>query len=144
MNPRSILLRKSPRRRLTAQEKAALQSCIPQRDLEKAKVHDGRVPWYLPARFAAITRGNRIYLRPGACRTGTVDGLALLAHELAHVGQYRQGATWISFLLSYARHGYWNSPLEVQARQAEARFRESLRHVPDSGDHKTSDGCRDT
>ena len=98
-------------------------SCIPQHDLETATVCDGRVPWYLPARFTAVTRGNRIYLRPGACRTDTVEGLALLAHELAHVGQYRRGATWLTFLLSYLRHGYRRSPLEIEARETAGRVR---------------------
>ena len=101
-------------------------SCIPKRDLETATVCDGRVPWYLPARFVAVTRGNRIYLRAGACRTDTVEGLALLAHELAHVGQYRRGATWLTFLLSYLRHGYRKSPLEIEAREAAARLRRAL------------------
>lgn len=99
---------------------------IAEQDLDSARLHDGRVPWYLPARFVAVTRGNRIYFRPGACRTDTIDGLALLAHELAHVGQYRRGATWLTFLLSYVRHGYRNSPLEIQARQAEERLRRDL------------------
>ncbi|HLT91734.1 MAG TPA: DUF4157 domain-containing protein [Woeseiaceae bacterium] len=110
-------------RPLTAGEKAALASCIPEPDLEAAVLRLDRVPWYLPRRFNAVTRGNRIYVRPGACRTDTPEGLALLAHELAHVGQYRRGATWLTFLLSYLRHGYWNSPLEVEARQAAERIR---------------------
>ena len=119
-------MRKSPHRRLTADEKTALCSCIPPRDLDAAILHDGHAPWYLPQRFAAVTRGNRIYLRPGACRSDTVDGLALLAHELAHVGQYRRGATWLTFLLSYLRHGYRNSPLEIEARRAAGRVRNAL------------------
>lgn len=113
-------------RELTGRERAALAHCIPQQDLDKARLREDRVPWYLPARFAAITRGNRIYLRPGACRTDTVDGLALLAHELAHVGQYRRGATWLSFVLSYLRHGYRDSPFEIEARRTEERARRDL------------------
>lgn len=84
------------------------------------------MPWYLPARFVAVTRGRRIYLRPGACRTDTVEGLALLAHELAHVGQYRRGATWLTFLLSYLRHGYRRSPLEIEARATAERVQRAL------------------
>jgi hypothetical protein len=117
---------KSPARALTEREKAALAACVPQEVLDDARLREGRVPWYLPARFVAITRGNRIYFRPGACRTDTIDGLALLAHELAHVSQYRRGATWLSFILSYVRHGYRNSPFEIQARQVEARVRRNL------------------
>ena len=100
--------------------------CIPRQDLDAATLCDGRVPWYLPARFAAVTRGNRIYLRRGTCRTDTVEGLVLLAHELAHVGQYRRGATWLTFLLSYLRHGYRESPLEIEARATAERLRRAL------------------
>lgn len=126
-------------RHLTEQEKSALSACVPPQDLEAATVCEGRVPWYLPARFAAVTRGNCIFLRPGACRTDTVEGLALLAHELAHVGQYRRGATWLTFLLSYLRHGYHQSPLEIEAREAAARLRRALTRtaaaaVPRRGD----------
>lgn len=110
-------------RELTGREKAMLAAYIPRDDLDRARVHEGRVPWYLPPRFVAITRGNRIYSRPGACAGDTADGLALLAHELVHVGQYRSGATWLTFLLSYVRHGYWNSPLEIEARETEGRIR---------------------
>lgn len=113
-------------RGLTGHERAALAPRIPEQDLDAARLHEGHVPWYLPARFVAITRGNRIYFRPGACRTDTADGLALLAHELVHVGQYRRGATWLDFLLSYVRHGYRNSPLEIQARRTQERFRRDL------------------
>lgn len=116
-----------PGRALTEREKAALAACIPRQDLDNARLREDRVPLYLPARFVAVTRGNRIYLRPGMCRPGTADGLALLAHELAHVGQYRRGATWLTFLLSYLRHGYRNSPLEIEARQAERRVRCALK-----------------
>lgn len=111
---------------MSEREKAALCPCIPRQDLEAAKLCDGRVPWYLPARFVAVTRGKCIYLRPGACRTDTVEGLALLAHELAHVGQYRRGATWLTFLLSYLRHGYRRSPLEIEARETAERVQRAL------------------
>ncbi len=113
---RFLPARASPLRALSDRERAALARHIPARDLVRARLCDGHVPWYLPRRFAAITRGNRVYFRPGTCRTDTADGLALLAHELVHVGQYRQGATWLTFLLSYLRHGYWSSPLEKEAR----------------------------
>lgn len=103
-------------RALSDRERAALAIYIPEQDLARARLYDGRVPWYLPGRFTAITRGSRVYFRPGACRTDTAQGLALLAHELVHVGQYRLGATWLTFLLSYLRHGYWSSPLEKEAR----------------------------
>lgn len=32
-----------------------------------------------------------IYIRPGEYDETTIDGIALLGHELVHVGQYRTG-----------------------------------------------------
>lgn len=109
-------------RPLAAHEIAALSGYIPERDLHAARLCLGAVPWYLPRRFAAVTRGSRIYFRPGSCRPETPAGLALLGHELVHVGQYRRGATWLTFLLSYLRHGYRKSPLEIEARATAQRL----------------------
>jgi hypothetical protein len=113
-------------RPLTEREIAALRPYIPREDLDNARVYDGVVPAYLPKRYIAIARGNRIHFRPGAYDADSSGGLALLGHELVHVGQYRRGATWISFLLSYLRHGYRDCPLEVAARQVQARIRVDL------------------
>src|SRR5262245_12305800 len=91
----------------------ALSKHIPEVDLLAARIHEG-VPWYLPGRYIGITRGSNIYFRPGVFEPDTTEGLALLGHELVHVGQYRCGATWLSFLWSY-RTGYSNSHYEKAA-----------------------------
>lgn len=113
-------------RPLTDRERQALRPYIAQADLESARIHDGVVPRYLPRRYIGIARGHHVYFRPGTYTPDTVKGLALLGHELVHVGQYRRGATWLSFLLSYARHGYRNSPLEVAARAVQERIARDL------------------
>jgi RHS repeat-associated protein len=95
-------------RALTACEKLLLSPYIPKIDLNNADIHDGEVPWYLPSDMDGITRGNDIYFRPGAYEQGTVAGTALLAHELVHVGQYRNGMTWYKYLWS-TRQGYARS-----------------------------------
>jgi RHS repeat-associated protein len=92
-------------RALTDCEKSLLTPYIPQVDLDNADLHDGEVPRYLPSDMAGITRGNDIYFRPGVYEGGTVAGTALLAHELVHVGQYRNGMTWYKYLWS-TRKGY--------------------------------------
>jgi Domain of unknown function (DUF4157) len=99
---------------------------IPIEDLSSARLYDGVVPWYLGSAYRGIARGNRIYFRPGVYTPTTAAGMALLGHELVHVGQYRQGATWLTFLASYARHGYANCPLEIAARRVETRIRDEL------------------
>ena len=45
---------------------------------------------------------------------GIAAGLAMLGHELVHVGQYRLGMSWVSYFWR-ARRGYANSPDEVPA-----------------------------
>ena len=42
--------------------------------------------------------------------------LSVLGHELAHVSQYRMGMTPPQILEALTRHGYVDSPIEVQAR----------------------------
>jgi hypothetical protein len=101
-------------RSLTNYEKKMLDPYIPQEDLNNADLHDGDVPWYLGNEFAGITRGNNIYFRSGVYDPCTSAGLALLGHELIHVGQYRNGMNWLTYLWS-TRKGYYNSKYEIPA-----------------------------
>lgn len=107
-------------RPLTDCEKQKLAPYIPKIDLDKANLHDDGVPWYLGKGYNGITRGNNIYFRPGAYDPSTVGGLALLGHELVHVGQYRNGLTWLKYLKA-SRHGYDKNKYEppADAKQAE-------------------------
>jgi hypothetical protein len=67
--------------------------------------------WSIDA--AAITRDADVYFEePLTFRTAAE--LATLAHELVHVGQYREGMTWASYLWA-ARNGYAESEYEVPA-----------------------------
>ncbi len=50
------------------------------------------------------------------------DADDLIAHELCHVWQMQHRP--LSMPLSYVRHGYWNNPYEIEAREA-ARARPS-------------------
>jgi hypothetical protein len=94
---------------------------IPAVDLDNAVVHDGSVPFYLAARFQAIARGRHIYLRTNVYDDSRPEGLALLGHELVHVGQYRRGMNWLSYLWS-ARRGYSNSRYEREACAVQRRI----------------------
>lgn len=113
-------------RALTDCEKGVLGPYIPKVDLDNADLHDGQVPGYLPDNMDGITRGNDIYLRPGVYDAGTPAGMALLGHELVHVGQYRNGATAASFLWSY-RGGYSeNTKYEKPAYELGAKIQNDL------------------
>lgn len=106
-------------RALTNCEKGALSPYIPEADLNNADIHeDGKMPWFAPDSALAITLENNIYFRTGAYDSSTAGGIALLGHELVHVGQYRIGATRKSFLWSY-RGGYENSKYEKAAFKME-------------------------
>jgi hypothetical protein len=106
-----------------------LKPYIPQTDLDNADLHDGQVPWYLGKDFAGITRGNDIYFRPGVYDGSTASGIGILGHELVHVGQYRNGMTALSYLLS-TLHGYMNSPYEKAAYALENTIVNDLTNNP--------------
>lgn len=110
-------------RRLNDQEIGALIPYIPIADLECVTLHIGRVPWYLPKRFAAIALYNDVYLRSGVYDPHTPADIALLGHELTHVGQYRNGMTAIRYVCSTIR-GYNNSRYEKAAFAVQAQILE--------------------
>jgi len=113
-------------RPLTDCEKQKLAPYIPKVDLDKADLHDGKVPWYLGKGYDGITRGNNIYFRSGVYDPSTVEGLALLGHELLHVGQYRNGLTWLKYLRA-SRHGYDKNPYEPPANDVENKIKNDLK-----------------
>jgi hypothetical protein len=89
---------------LTACEKEKLKPYIDSIDLNKADIHD-YMPWWVKSSAAGYTDGNDIYFQPGAYSPATVDGFALLGHELVHVGQYRGGMTALDYSLEWLSHG---------------------------------------
>jgi len=123
-------------RPLTKCEKAALAPYIPQIDLDNADLHDdGKVPrWFTDKSANAVTDHNHIYFRPGKYNPSVVDGdngadgLAGLAHELYHVGQYRRKEhTKLKYLIEAAKHGsYRNNKYEKPAYALEDLVRATL------------------
>jgi len=75
------------------------------------------VPWLIPSWARAQTWWNVVLVRRGVRLTP-----GLLAHELAHVLQWRSFGV-LGFVIRYARHltrhGYEHNPLEIVARLAE-------------------------
>jgi uncharacterized protein YqeY len=112
-------------RPLSTRERQALAPYIPAIDLESAVLHEGKVPFYLPRRYQAIARGTHVYFRAGAYNPSGPSGLALLGHELVHVGQYRGGMTRLSYLWS-VRTGYSKSSYERAAVAMQLRIFEDL------------------
>lgn len=112
-------------RPLTECEKRRLGPYVPKVDLENADLHDGEVPDWLNPDADAVTLGNDIYIRPDVYDPTTPAGLALLGHELIHVGQYRAGMTYLDYIWESLFNGwklgnkYENPAYEMQGNIAE-------------------------
>jgi hypothetical protein len=110
---------------LTDPEKELLSPFIPTVDLENARVCTNKVPRWLSKKYIAVTLENRIYMRPGVYESGSIRGLAVLGHELVHVGQYRTGMTRFKYLWA-CRRGYARNPYEPAAYALEKKILETL------------------
>ena len=101
-------------RPLTTDERKNYSEHFSKEVLDSAKIYDGKVPWYLKKKFRAITRGGKIFLREGAYKPGTAEGVELLGHEVVHVKQYLEGMSTLDYLW-HSRKGYYNNPYEIEA-----------------------------
>jgi hypothetical protein len=109
---------------------------VSRQDLEQLQVMTGRpwewLPWMLGA--GGVTLGRRVFLRRGRYRIDTARGLALLAHEAMHVGQYREMG-WGRFLWRYgrglvqARFDHDSHPMEASFVVVQRRVHRSLREA---------------
>ncbi len=119
-------------RPLTDREKAFLKPYIPQVVLDNAVLHIGKMPFYAPDWAAAITRGNNIYFNERSAIFSTPKEMALLAHELVHVGQYRDGMTWLEYISASAgallrgEDQYHDNRFEIEASKKEVKIQQSL------------------
>lgn len=101
-------------RPLTMQERAFFKPYFAQIVLEKARVIDGRVPFWLRGNMCAVVLGCRIYFRASVYQPNTKQGFVLLGHELTHVSQFLHGMTIFKYIWS-CRKGYRNSLYEIEA-----------------------------
>jgi len=103
-------------RPLTAAEKQIFKPYFAQNVIEKTRIIDGCVPFWLRKKMIAVVIQHRIYFRQGAYQSNTKAGVALLGHELMHVSQFLHGMSWLKYLWS-CRYGYHNSSYEIAAYQ---------------------------
>ncbi|MGH9841175.1 MAG: eCIS core domain-containing protein [Blastocatellia bacterium] len=111
-------------------------------DLDRVRVSEG-IPFYVRGNPVGYADRYRIYLEPGAYRVDTIEGIALLAHEVVHCRQYRRLGAWrfrYRYLLSYFKNrlrgmsrkeAYLNVPFEIEAREIEAQVYLALKRVQD-------------
>jgi len=81
----------------------------------------------------AYTNRNHIYFAPGRYNPDSLEGIAMIAHELSHCAQYKSYGTWRfralyvgCWLKEFWRHGsfdkaYSQNRFEVAARAMEER-----------------------
>ena len=122
---------------LPAETIRALQPFFPAFELTRVRLREG-IPRYVIGEPLGFALGKTIYLRKGVFQPDTTDGLALLAHEIAHCQQYER-LGMLGFLVRYAwayRRNRWrgmnhdaayrNIPFEIEARLIEDLALETL------------------
>ena len=109
-------------------------------DLSLIRVYEG-IPRYVIGNPAGYTNRHKIFFAPGAYRVDRIEGLVLIAHEIAHCLQYRQHGAWrfrALYLAAYFKsrrrgmthdEAYRNIPFEIEAREAEAMVYSALQRL---------------
>ena len=122
---------------LPQEARLLLAEFFPGFDLGEIRVSEG-IPWYVVGKPIGYADRYQIYLAPGAYCIDSIEGLALLAHEITHCRQYHQHGTWrfrARYLAAYfqnrwcgmsRRDAYLNIPFEVEAREIEAEVHGAL------------------
>jgi hypothetical protein len=112
--------------------KEVLAPYFPEIDMEDICVREG-IPWYVPMNAVAYANRNHIFFARGRYDPDTLEGIAMIAHELTHCAQYKNFGTWrfrvlyvSSWLGGLWRHrsfdkAYSRNRFEVAARVAEER-----------------------
>jgi len=117
---------------------ALLTPFFPGFDLSRIRICDG-IPRYLFGDPVGYANRYRIYFAPGAYRVDTIEGLALIAHEVAHCVQYHKHGAWrfrARYLAAYFKNrwrgmnhlrAYRNIPFEIEAREVEEQVYRALK-----------------
>jgi hypothetical protein len=120
---------------------ALLTPFFPELDLSRIRVCEG-IPRYVrsgPASPVGYADRYKIYFAPGVYRVDTIEGLALIAHEVAHCLQYQRHGPWrfrARYLAAYFKNrlrgmdhlsAYRGIPFEVEAREAEEQVYRALK-----------------
>lgn len=110
---------------------------FPTMDLREIRVREG-IPWYVPMGASAYADRNYIYFAPGAYDPYSVEGIAILGHEITHSAQYKAIGTmkfralylweWVRGLYKHLsfRGAYARNPFEVAAARMQSRIYDDL------------------
>ena len=124
--------------RLPEEVVALLTPFFPGLDLNRIRVCEG-IPRYVVGDPVGYADRYRIYFARGAYRVDTIEGLSLIAHEVAHCLQYQRHGAWrfrARYLAAYFKNrlrgmnhlrAYRSIPFEVEAREAEDHVYRALK-----------------
>jgi hypothetical protein len=113
---------------------------FPTFDLSRVRIREG-IPRYVIGDPVGYADRNTIYFAPGAYCVDTIEGLALIAHEITHCRQYHQHGTWhfrARYLAAYFKNrlcgmnhlkAYRNIPFEIEAREIEVAVYRALKNL---------------
>jgi hypothetical protein len=149
-------MKRRPGKPLPLEVQQLLAPFFPGFDLSQIRIYEG-IPRYVLIGSAiepvGYTDCNRIYLTPGAYRVDSIEGLALLAHEITHCRQYKQHGTWrfrAKYLLAYfknrrrgmtGQNAYLSIPFEIEAREIEAKTYAALHRLQSQLFTQTHENC---
>ncbi len=117
--------------------KKLLAPYFPGLDLDRISVQEG-IPWYVPMKAVAYTDRHKIYFAPGSYDPYSIEGIALIGHEIIHMLQYAEHGTWRfrycyakAWVLAFGRTRSFNAayclnPFECAAREMEERIYRDL------------------
>ncbi len=139
MNKRGRIFRadKSKAESLPDHVKAILSPYFPAFDLDQIRVYEG-IPFYVTMDATAYTDGNNIFFKPGAFDPDSVEGIALIGHEVTHSVQFQTHGKWrfrASYLTNWGKgykehrnfnHAYYYNEFEIEARAMEDRIYSNL------------------
>jgi predicted SprT family Zn-dependent metalloprotease len=120
---------------------ALLTPFFPELDLSRIRICEGIPRYVRSGATSPVGYADRykIYFAPGVYRVDTIEGLALIAHEVAHCLQYQRHGAWrfrARYLAAYFKNrlcgmshlkAYRSIPFEIEAREAEEQVYRALK-----------------
>ena len=117
--------------------KQILAPYFPDFDLDRVRVFEG-IPFYVTMDAAAYTDGNNLFFKPGFYDPDSIEGIALIGHEITHSVQFQNHGKWkfrASYLSKWSKQykahrslnlAYYHNEFEIEAREVEQRIIDDL------------------
>jgi hypothetical protein len=105
-----------------------LEPYFPRVDWDDLEI-EPRLPWWWVFKDVdGLARPDRVFINDeNIGYSCDYNRIWLVSHELTHIEQYEYGGGWWDFVAQGLRHGYWDSPWEVEARDRATSVTEQFR-----------------